>query len=152
MEPGRYSFSNKQLESNRDPKEQEEGPQEEGFQQIRSIQSGARIQPRQQEEAQNQTQTKGKGVEGFNLWGVNKSEQESAGYLSTSGQREDQESPQTRGSRRSRESGRVNILIDNLQSHFNNIEKLIVEHSSSICERIDFFVPEDVIIRKLDSI
>ena len=46
----------------------------------------------------------------------------------------------------------MNILIDNLQSHFNNIEKLIVEHSSSICDKIDFFVPEDVIIRKLDSI
>ena len=77
------------MESNRDPKEQEEIPQEKGFQQSGSIQSRARIQPRQQEEAQNQTQTKAKGVEGFNLWGVNKIEQESAGYLSTSGERED---------------------------------------------------------------
>ena len=52
LEPGRHSFSNRELESNRDPKEQEERPQEKGFQQSGSIQSRARIQPRQQDKAQ----------------------------------------------------------------------------------------------------
>ena len=151
LESGRNPFSNKQLESNRHPESEKEEPQKERLQTSGSSSTRARIQPRQ-EETQIQTQDKGKGVEGFNLWRINQSQQEFAGNLSTSGEREEEESLQTRESRGSRGSRGVNLIIDSLQSHFNNIEKLIVDNSTVINDKLDLNSMNELIKNKFEQL